>query len=71
MSVSLLNALMSQAPQVAQLPDKHLCIDLLCCHGLITGEGGQRMKEKRKKKLLGEQNKLPTDFIVIQFNVNR
>lgn len=70
MSVSLLNALMSQAPQVAQLPDKHLCIDLLCCLGLITGEGGQRMKEKRKE-LLGEQNKLPTDFIVIQFNVNR
>lgn len=70
MSVSLLNALMSQAPQVAQLPDKHLCIDLLCCLGLITGEGGQRMKEKRKE-LLGEQNKLLTDFIVIQFNVNR
>lgn len=39
MSVSLLNALMSRASQVAQFPDKHLCVDLLRCLGLITGEG--------------------------------
>lgn len=39
MSVSLLNALTSRAPQVVLLPDKHLCIDLLRSLALITGEG--------------------------------
>lgn len=50
MSVSLLNALMSRAPQVAQLPDKHLCIDLLCCFGLITAEGGAASERKEEEE---------------------
>lgn len=50
MSLSLLNALMSQAPQVAQLQDKHLCIDLLRCLGLITGEGGQLNEGKEEEE---------------------
>lgn len=50
MSVSLLNALMSRAPQVARLPDKHLCIDLLRCLGLITGEGGQQNEGRKQEE---------------------
>lgn len=45
MSISLLNTLMSQTPQVLQLPDKHLCIDLLRCLGLITEEGEEEEED--------------------------
>lgn len=41
MSLSLLNALVPRALQVAPLPDEHSCIDLSRCLGLITGEGGK------------------------------
>lgn len=49
MSISLLNTLMSRAPQVVQLPDKHLCIDLLRCLGLITGQGEEQSEGREEE----------------------